>query len=98
MSNEQTELPEDGFQLTLSKPITVGGVTYTDLIFREPTVRDLRLLTGKAAQNDPITANNQLYSQLTDAQVPPQVFDVMPVREMKKITKWFAPFMDEETS
>lgn len=98
MSNENQEVDTTTFELTLKNPIKVGGAEYQVITLREPTVRDLRILTGKQAQNDPITASNQLYSQLTDAQIPAEVFDRMPVREMKKITAWFRPFMDEEIS
>jgi len=93
-----TEHDPSGLSITLLKPVTIGGSTYTEVTLREPMVMDLRILSGKAAMNDPITASNQLYATLTDGQIPHEAFDRMSVRDMKKITAWFRPFMDEETS
>lgn len=91
-----TVLSGDSLVVKLAKPIKVAGTDFQEFTLREPLVRDLRILSTQAAQRDPVTATNQLYSQLTDGQVPSEVFELMPVREMRKITAWFRPFTQEE--
>ena len=96
MSDQSATLDEQ-FTLVLSSPIVAAGTTFTEIKLREPLVRDLRILSGSMAQKDPVTATNQLYSQLTDGVVPAEVFERMKVRDMRKISAWFRPFTQEES-
>lgn len=84
------------FSLELEKPVKVAGTEFKTIKLREPLVKDLRLLTSSDAQKDPIKATNQLYAQLSGGALPPEFFENLPVREMRKITAWFKPFTQEE--
>ncbi len=76
----------------LKYPVTVKGQTFSTLTARRPKVRDIKLVTGPKAANDPIGAQNDLLAALCET--PVEVFDEMDLEDARQ----FGEFVESFTS
>lgn len=74
--------PYNELRLELRKPIIFDGKTYSQMIFREVNLGDMTLLDES---DDQMAGQLAVFSAMTNNQVPPEVFQLMPAREVGKI-------------
>jgi Phage tail assembly chaperone proteins, E, or 41 or 14 len=78
---------DEPFILKLSKPVTLGNVSYETLTLREPTAEDVEKASGVA---NPATSNILLISAVAD--VPAVFIRKISHRDLKRAVKYLENF------